>query len=120
MASPEGRFLAWAVADESVRIPRVPRMGYPYGSRVRLYDVAAERVIDRLPAFAADATVAGFLPDGKTLLTLGGGVATARFWDIESGKERRSFKVSPRLDADLHESARWVYLRWTTRRSSAG
>ncbi len=118
VASPDGRFLAWAVADESVRIPAVPHMGFPYGSRVRLYDVAAGRVIDRFPGFAADATVAGFLPDSKTLLTLGGGVAAVRFWDVPSGKERRSFKVSPRLDADLYEAARWVYLRWTTRRAA--
>ncbi len=116
VASPDGRFLAWAVADDSVRIDPVPPRGIQTGSRVRLYDVAGQRVIDRLPGFAEDATVVAFLPDSKTLLTLGGGTATVRLWDLESGKERRSFTVSP--DADLRDSAKWAYLRWTTRRAA--
>jgi len=119
VASPDGRFLAWTVADDTVRItlPAQTR-GNQTGSRVRLYDIASHRVIDRFPAFASDAIVAGFLPDGNTLLTLGGGVATVRLWDITSGKERRSFPVSPTLDAKLFESAKWAYLRWTTRRAA--
>jgi RNA polymerase sigma factor (sigma-70 family) len=118
VASPDGRFLAWAVADESVRIDGVPPRGFPTGSRVRLYDVAGERVLDRFPGFAENASVAAFLPDGKTLLTLGGGVSTVRLWDVESGKERRSFPVSPKLDANLSDTTRWSYLRWTTRRAA--
>jgi WD40 repeat protein len=81
VASPDGRLLAWIV-------PGV------HGSRIRLYDVADERVIDRFPTFAENATVAAFLPDGKTLLTLGGRAATVRLWDVESGQERRSFPVA--------------------------
>jgi RNA polymerase sigma factor (sigma-70 family) len=118
VASPDGRFLAWAVPDESVRIVPRPVRSAGIGSRVRLYDVAGQRVIDRFPAFKEDATVAAFLPDGNTLLTLGGGVATVRLWDVASGKEIRSFPVSPRLDANLSDSARWAYLRWTTRRAA--
>jgi RNA polymerase sigma factor (sigma-70 family) len=85
VASPGGRFLAWTV-------PHV------YGGRqVRLYDVAGRRLIDRFPTFTDDACVVAFLPDGKTLLTLGRGgePATVRLWDVESGKERRSFAASP-------------------------
>src|SRR5262249_13700728 len=118
VASPDGRYLAWAVADDSVRISPRPARSVGIGSRVRLYDAQGDRVIDRFAAFAEDATVAAFLPDGKTLLTLGGGVATVRLWDVESGKERCSFPVSPRLDAKLHDSAKWAYLRWTTRRAA--
>jgi WD40 repeat protein len=83
VASPDRRILAWTVRDV-------------YGnSRVRLYDVAAERSIDRFPIIGGEASVAAFLPDGKSLLTLEGGPATFRLWDVESGKERRSFAVVP-------------------------
>ncbi len=107
MASPDGRFLAWAVADDSVRTadPLHPRHEHS-GSRVRLYDIAAERVIDRFPGFADDASVVAFLPDGKTFLTLGRGTAIVRLWDVESGKERRSFPVSPNSGADFPYAAR--------------
>jgi RNA polymerase sigma factor (sigma-70 family) len=85
VASPDGRFLAWTVE-------------HVHGGRlIRLYDVAGGRVIDRFPIFTDDACVVGFLPDGKGLLTLGRGdePATVRLWDVESGKERRSFAVTP-------------------------
>ena len=80
MASPDGRFLAWAV-------PRVYG-----GSRIRLYDIAAQRIIDRIrnvpghrggiPAGWQDA------PDVRRRLRV-------RLWDVESGKERRWFEVVP-------------------------
>jgi RNA polymerase sigma factor (sigma-70 family) len=79
VASPDGRFLAWAVR----------------GSRIRLYDIAAERFIDRFPAFADIASVEGFLPDGKTVLTVDRGATRVRLWDVASGKERRVFKAYP-------------------------
>jgi len=85
VASPDGLFLAWA--DKGVY----------GGSRVRLYDVPGQRVIDRFPIFTDDAAVAAFLPDGKTLLTLGRGDGSiVRLWDVASGKERRSFAVTPK------------------------
>ena len=95
VASPDGRFLAWAVEIDSRTPDPSGRKWYQIASRVRLYDVAGERVVDRLPGFADLAAVAGFLPDGKTLLTLGGGFgdATVRLLDVESGKELRSFAV---------------------------
>jgi RNA polymerase sigma factor (sigma-70 family) len=80
VASPDGRFLAWAVQDENGK------------SRVQLYEVAAQRFIDPFPGIGD--TVVAFLPDGKTLVTLGR-PATFRLWDVESGKERRWFAVVP-------------------------
>jgi WD40 repeat protein len=91
VASSDRRFLAWAVLAD-------------YGNtRIRLYDVAADRLIDPalrsgegFPVLAGTATVAAFLPDGKSLLTFQGGPPpTYRLWDVESGKEQRSFAVVP-------------------------
>jgi RNA polymerase sigma factor (sigma-70 family) len=87
VASPDRRFLAWADGN----------------SRIRLYDVAADRFIDRFPIFGE--TVVAFLPDGKTLLTLGGEPATVRLWDVESGKQRRSFPVATKSDAKRPRAA---------------
>jgi RNA polymerase sigma factor (sigma-70 family) len=91
VASADRRFLAWAVLAD-------------YGNtRLRLYDVAADRLIDPVlrsgegfPVLAGTATVAAFLPDGKSLLTFQGGPPpTYRLWDVASGKEQRSFAVTP-------------------------
>jgi RNA polymerase sigma factor (sigma-70 family) len=90
VASPDRRFLAWTVRDVHGN------------SRIRLYDVAAERVIDPVlrsregfPVIGGEATVAAFLPGGKSLLTLEGWPPTFRLWDLESGNERRSFTATP-------------------------
>jgi RNA polymerase sigma factor (sigma-70 family) len=103
VASSDRRLLAWTVRVD-------------YGnSRIRLYDVTADRVIDPVlrsragfNVIGGEACVAAFLPGGKSLLTLEGGgqgplvgrerggpPATFRLWDLESGKERRSFTVVP-------------------------
>jgi WD40 repeat protein len=90
VASADRRFLAWMIRAE-------------YGnSRIRLYDVVADRVIDPVlrssegfSVIGGEACVAAFLPDGKSLMTMQGGPATFRIWDIKSGKERRSFAVVP-------------------------
>ena len=79
VASRDGRWLAWAVP------------GKYGGTRIRLYDVAADSFIDRFPSVAEEASVEAFLPDGKTILTLDRGATTVRLWDVVSGKERRSF-----------------------------
>ncbi len=86
VASPDGRFLAWAGKDA--------KSG---GNRLWLYDVAGRRVIDRFGAWAIEDSVVGFLPDGKTLLTLShaGEPAVVRLWDVESGTKGRSFAVEP-------------------------
>jgi RNA polymerase sigma factor (sigma-70 family) len=101
VASSDRRFLAWAVLAD-------------YGNtRIRLYDVAADRFIDAtlrsgegFPIIAGAATVAAFLPDGKSLLTFQGGPPpTYRLWDVQSGKEQRSFAVIPPKPAALSPGA---------------
>src|SRR5262245_29306168 len=91
VASSDRRFLAWAAPAD-------------YGNtRIRLYDVAADRIIDPVlrsregfRVIGGEATVAAFLPDGKSLLTFQAGPPpTYRVWDLESGKELRSFAVIP-------------------------
>jgi RNA polymerase sigma factor (sigma-70 family) len=107
VVSPDGRFLAWTVADDSLRTadPSEPNAVHS-GSRVRLYDFAADRIIDRFPSMKDDASVQLFLPDGKTVLTLDRGTATVRLWDVGSGKERRSFPAYPPTDKNLPYTAR--------------
>jgi len=70
-------------------------------SRIRLYDVVADRLIDPVlrssegfSSIGGIATVVAFLPDGKSLLTFDGWT-TFRLWDVETGKERRSFAGNP-------------------------
>jgi RNA polymerase sigma factor (sigma-70 family) len=86
VVSPDGRFLAWAAKH------------IHGGSRARLYDVAAERFLDHFPVFPDDASVEAFLPDGKTLLTVDRCASAIRLWDVESGKERRSFWAYPQKE----------------------
>lgn len=94
--SPDGRFLAWSVGDSSVTftVPNQPRSSYD-GSRVRLYDIAADKVIDRFPAFKGDAKDLAFTIDGKKLVSIDQYAAVVRTWDFESGKEERSFSIQP-------------------------
>jgi RNA polymerase sigma factor (sigma-70 family) len=79
VASPDGRFLAWAEKH---------KYG---GSQLRLYDVRAKRFIDRFPVSGDISNVEAILPDGKTLVTVNGSGSAIRLWDVESGKVRRSF-----------------------------
>jgi hypothetical protein len=89
VASPDRRFLAWTVqADDG-------------NSRIRLYDVAAGRILDPVlrsregfSVIGGETTVVAFLPGGKSLLTLQP-PADFRLWDITSGKEQRSFAAIP-------------------------
>jgi WD40 repeat protein len=83
--SPDGRFLVWPVAD---------KMGKDSGSRIKLYDLAAGRFLERFPWFKGNAHELAFAPDGKTLVTVDNGNATVRVWDVAAGKEVRSFRVA--------------------------
>jgi WD40 repeat protein len=89
VASADRRFLAWTVP------------GIYGGFQIRLYDIAAERFSEQFPTAGAasgpaylPASVVAFLPDGKTLLTYGQG-ASVQLWDVQSGRERRSFTAVP-------------------------
>src|SRR5262249_8904722 len=68
--SPDCRFLAWLVSDESVEstVPQDPRSIY-YGSRIRLYDIVADQFVDRFPAFKGGNKALAFPTAGKKLVT---------------------------------------------------
>ena len=92
VASWDRRFLAWTDRARS------------RNSRIRLYDIAADRFIDPVlqsrdgfPIIEGEACVAAFLPDGKSLLMFERSTATFRLWDIESAKERGSFTIDSQL-----------------------
>jgi RNA polymerase sigma factor (sigma-70 family) len=94
--SPDGRFLAAPVDDSSAMFtdPGNPYHG-PYGSRIRLYDLAADEHVDRFPAFQGAARDLAFTKDGGKLVTSEGSGGMVRIWDVETGKEERSFNILP-------------------------
>src|SRR5262249_29242122 len=94
--SPDGRFRACPVDDSSASFddPGNPMHG-PYGSRIRLYDIAADKYLDPFPAFKGEAQDVAFTPDGKKLVTTEGSGGKVRIWDVETGKEERSFNILP-------------------------
>jgi WD40 repeat protein len=102
--SPDGRCLAWPVADESVKYSDpVQRNAIITGSRLRCYDLAANQFVDRFPAFPGDAWALWFTPDGKGLITIDYRDAAVRVWDVAAGKEQRSFQAVPdALKASRH------------------
>src|SRR5207247_2180402 len=85
--SPDGRFLAWPVSDEGIRFtdPQTPDVIY-YGSRIRLYDITADKLVDRFPAFKGDVQDLAFTTDGKKLVTAGRHADAVRIWDFEAAK----------------------------------
>ncbi len=93
--SPDGRFLVWPVADQAVKYtdPAQPNAVFT-GSRLKLYDIGADRFVERFPGFKGDAQEVAFGPDGKTLITVDHGNATVRVWDVAAGKELRTFRVA--------------------------
>ncbi len=95
--SPDGRFLAWPVRDDKVKFtdPHNPNNVTYDGSRIRLYDIAADKVVDRFPGFKGDAQDLAFTNDGKKLVTVDQHPGMVRIWHFEDGKEERSFSVVP-------------------------
>ncbi|MFL5342513.1 MAG: sigma-70 family RNA polymerase sigma factor [Gemmataceae bacterium] len=93
--SPDGRFLAWLVSDESVQFkdPQDPRSIY-YGSRIRLYDIVADQFVDRFPAFKGGNKDLAFTSDGKKLVTADQHPGMVRIWNFAEAKEERSFSVA--------------------------
>src|SRR5439155_16858448 len=92
--SPDGRFLVWPVPDESVHFtdPLVPRLGFT-GSRIVLYDIAADKPVGRFPGFKGDAHELTFVDGGKTLVTVDHRDGVLRIWNVETGKEERNFQA---------------------------
>lgn len=92
--SPDGRFLAWPVDDDRVQFtdPLTPDVRY-YGSRIRLYDLVADRFVDRFPAFKGSAQDLAFTSDGKKLVLIDQHPGMARIWDFNAAREERSFSI---------------------------
>jgi RNA polymerase sigma factor (sigma-70 family) len=94
--SPDGRFLAWPVADYDVKfaVPQEPGTLY-YGTRIRFYDIAADRTVDRIPAFKGDVADLAFSNDGKRLVTVERQAGMVRVWNVATGEEERRFQALP-------------------------
>lgn len=94
--SPDGRFLVWPVADTSIKFsdPQLPNATYD-GARVLLYDMAADKYVERFAGFKGDAHDLTFSADGKALVTVDHRNGMVRLWNVQSGKEERSFRVVP-------------------------
>jgi RNA polymerase sigma factor (sigma-70 family) len=92
--SPDGRFLAVPVDDSSATFT-APHNASCYGSRIRLYDLAGDNYVDRFPAFKGAVQDQAFTADGKQLVTSEGSGGMVRVWDVETGKEERSFNLLP-------------------------
>jgi RNA polymerase sigma factor (sigma-70 family) len=94
--SPDGRVLAWPVDDFKVTFADPLGSGSLfYGSRIRFYDIVADKTVDRIPTFKGDAQDLAFTGDGKKLVTAEGHGGRVRIWNIETGKEERSFPAVP-------------------------
>jgi RNA polymerase sigma factor (sigma-70 family) len=94
--SPDGRFLACLVDDSSASFDDPGNtMHGPYGSRIRLYDHAADKYLDPFPAFKGAAHDVAFTADGKQLVISEASGGMVRVWNLESGKEERSFSILP-------------------------
>jgi RNA polymerase sigma factor (sigma-70 family) len=92
--SPDGRFLAWPVDDYNVTfaVPEIPDLRF-YGTRIRFYDIAADKSVDRIPTFKGAAQDLAFTKDGKKLITAEGSGGMVRIWNVETAEEERSFQV---------------------------
>jgi RNA polymerase sigma factor (sigma-70 family) len=96
--SPDGRFLAWPVDDYDVKfaVPQSPGSLY-YGTRIRFYDIAADRTWDRIPTFKGDTADLAFSNDGKRLVTAESQAGMVRVWNLATGAEERSFQALPEV-----------------------
>src|SRR5262249_49644949 len=77
--SPDGRYLAWAVGSDSVNI--------------RLYDLSADKFVEPFPAFKGESQDHSFTADGKSLISVDLRDGVVRWWNVESGKEQKSFQA---------------------------
>src|SRR5439155_10870931 len=93
--SPDGRLLAYATVapDVKVKDPEQPNITHE-GGRVRLWEMIADRPLDRFPAFPGQAHDLHFAADGKTLVSVDHQDGTVRQWDMANGREARSFRAA--------------------------
>jgi WD40 repeat protein len=92
--SRDGRFLVWPVEDEkkTFQDPAEPRLRFEE-NRLRVYEIDADRVIDRFANFEGDAHDLAFIENGKKLVTVDHRNAMVRTWNFETGKEERRFRA---------------------------
>jgi RNA polymerase sigma factor (sigma-70 family) len=109
--SPDGRFLAWPVDDSSVTFadPQEPGTLF-HGSRIRFYDIAAGKTVDRIPPFKGHAQDLAFTNDGKRLVTAERYGGMVRIWNVETGQEERSFPAVPAAIKNQSYSVRQTLL----------
>ncbi len=109
--SPDGRYLVWPAADAGIAFTRPQSPGVRWeGTRIQLYDVAADRLEDRFPGFQGDAHDLAFLDDGKRLATVDHVDGVVRVWNAETGREERSFLAVPEVQKAQHNSVRRTML----------
>jgi len=68
--SADGRFLVWAVADETVKYKDANQPNAIItGNRLKMLDLTTGKLIERFGGFEGDANDQFFTADGKTLVT---------------------------------------------------
>jgi WD40 repeat protein len=93
--SPDGKFLVWPVADESVKFKVEDESNATCtGSRLRMLDLTTGKLVDRFGGFEGDAHDLFFTAGGKSLVTVDQRDGAVRVWDVQSGKVERSFRVA--------------------------
>ena len=92
--SPDGRFLVWPMADESIQFKRPGDPNTIYtGSRLQMLDLETGTMIDRFGGFEGNPYDLFFTLDGKSLVTVDHwrSDANVRIWNFTAGKTERSF-----------------------------
>jgi RNA polymerase sigma factor (sigma-70 family) len=95
--SPDGRYLAWLEPDNQVRftIPQLPK-SIPHRSCIRLFDIAADKLVGRIFSFKRDVQSFAFDPTGKKLVTVEGqGTVILRIQNVDSGEIESSIALTP-------------------------
>jgi RNA polymerase sigma factor (sigma-70 family) len=97
--SPDGRFLVWPVVDDTLKFTDPDEPGVIFdGNRLRLYDIEAGRFVDRFSSFKGDAHDLMFTSDGKKLVTVDHRDGRVRIWNLDAGKQERSFQAVPEAE----------------------
>jgi WD40 repeat protein len=95
--SPDGRFLAWPVADEAITFPSAEFRGATRtGCRIRMMDLGSGAVDERFGGFAGEAFDLFFIGGGKSLVTVDRYTrdGDVRVWEVATGRLIRSFDAT--------------------------
>ncbi len=90
--SGDGKYLVWSVPDKkrTYTDPNFKNVAYEV-NRLQVYDIEADRVLDRFADFQGDATEIAFVAEDKKLVTVDHRNGMVRVWDFATGKEEGSF-----------------------------